>query len=174
MKNKKLILCLQFVFCLLVLSNFTTLATSHTPDYLDLSYNRDTTTLTATFTHPVADPNIHYINSVEIKLNDIVVDTISYTSQPITDEFSYEYSLSASEGDELIVTGICNQGGSIFNYLLIGNTTISETSRSLPDDNGNETDPTIPGFNLSIVLISSMGIIFIVFPQIKKKMKVIR
>jgi len=173
MKRKTLIICLQIVSFFLLLSNFSTLATSHTPDYLDLSYNTENTTLTATFTHPVSDPNIHYIDSVEIKLNDEVVDTIPYTSQPIADEFSYEYNVSATEGDEFIVTGICNQGGSVFNYLLIGNSTISETSRGLPDDNGND-DPTIPGFNLSIILISSIGVLFISFPIIKKKMKVIR
>ena len=174
MKNKTVIFYLQIVFCLLVLSNLTTLATSHTPDYLDLSYNSDTTTLTATFTHPVADRTVHYVESVEIKLNETIIDTLYYTSQPDINEFSYEYNISVSEGDELYVTGFCNQGGSVFNYLLIGNSTISETSRDVPNDNGNETDPTIPGYNLSIVLISSMGIFFIVFPQIKKKMKVIR
>jgi hypothetical protein len=128
MKKKTIFFYLEIVAFLLVLSNFTTLASSHTPDYLDLEYNADTTTLTATFTHPVSDSSSHYVESVEIKLNDIIVDTTLYTSQSINDVFSYVYDISASEGDEFEVTGICNQGGSVFNYLLIGNTTISETS----------------------------------------------
>ena len=70
MKKKTLIISLQIVAIIMVLSNFTTLVSSHTPDYLDLSFNADTTTLTATFTHPVSDPNSHYIESVEIKVND--------------------------------------------------------------------------------------------------------
>ena len=174
MKNKTLIFYLQIVFCFLLLSNFTTLASSHEPMSLDLTYNSDTTTLTATFSHPVSDPNSHYVDLVRIKLNDTNINTTFYTSQPTANEFSYEYNISASEGDELTVTGSCNQGGDIIQDLTVGNSTISTSD--LPDDgtNGTDGDTTIPGFSLSIVLISSMGIFFIIIPFIKKKMKVIR
>jgi len=172
MKKKTLIIYLQIVGFILILSNFTTMASSHAPYYLDLTYNTDTTTLTATFTHPVSDPNTHYVSIVEIKLNYTILDTFYYTSQPIADEFSYEYNITASEGDELLVTGDCSQGGYLAKFLLIGNSTISETTRNLPGDNGNETDTGIPGYNLSIFLFSSLGILFIIFPIIKKKLKV--
>jgi len=174
MKHKTLIFYLQIAFCFLLLSNFTTPATSHSPSDLHLSYNTDTTTLTATFKHSVFDASTHYVDSVEIKLNEVIVETLYYTSQPTTNEFAYEYNISASEGDEFLVTGFCNQGGNIIQYLTIGNSTISTSD--LPDDgtNGNEDDPSVPGFNFSIILISSMGIFFIIFTIIKKKMKVIR
>jgi len=174
MKHKTLKFYLQIVFCLLILSNFTTPATSHPPSDLHLSYNTDTTTLTATFKHSVSDASTHYVDSVEIKLNGVIVKTEYYSSQPTTNEFAYEYDISASEGDEFLVTGFCSEGGNYFQYLTIGNSTISTSD--LPDDgtNGNEDDPSVPSFNISIVLISSMGIFFIIFTIIKKKMKVIR
>ena len=51
MKNKILILYLQIVFCFILLSNFTTLATSHGSQELILTYDFENTSLNATFKH---------------------------------------------------------------------------------------------------------------------------
>jgi len=168
MKNRTLKIYLQIVFCFLILSNFTLLATSHGPQDLKLSYDTENASLTATFKHSVSDQSTHYVKTIVIKLNGTTLETLTYTSQPTTNEFSYEYNITASVGDELYVSGTCSLGGTIYRTLIVVNSTDPNGT------NGNEDDSSIPGFNLSTVLISSMGIIFIIFPFIKKKMKVIR
>ncbi|QEE15490.1 hypothetical protein DSAG12_01316 [Promethearchaeum syntrophicum] len=157
MKHKTLKFYLQIGFCFLIFSNFTVLATSHSPQDLILSYDTENKTLTAAFKHSVSDPSSHFIETVVIKLNGTTLETLTYSSQPTNNEFSYEYNISASEGDEIFVSGTCNQGGTITQTLIIVNDL--------------EDDPTIPSFPLSNIITSSMGTIIIVLLIIKKKGK---
>ncbi|MHA1561727.1 MAG: hypothetical protein ACTSPA_06335 [Promethearchaeota archaeon] len=168
MKNKTLIFYLQTVLFFLLLSNFTTLATSHGPHELNLTYDLENSSLTATFKHSVSNRSSHYVETVIIKLNGTTLETLNYTSQPTTNEFSYVCNISASEGDEIFVSGTCSLGGTIYRTLIVVNSTDPNGG------NGTEEETSILGFSLSIVLISSMGIFFIIFPSIKKKLKVIR
>jgi hypothetical protein len=165
MKSKTLKFYLQIGFCFLILSNFTLLAASHGPQELNISYDLENESLTATFMHSVSDQSTHYVETVIIKLNGTTSETLTYTSQPTNNEFSYEYNITASEGDELFVSGTCVRGGTITQTLIIVNSTDPNGT------NGTDEESSIPGFNLSTFLISSNGIIFIIFLFIKKKRK---
>jgi len=165
MKHKTLKFYLQIGFCFLILSNFTLLATSHGPTDLTLSYDIENASLTATFKHDVSDPSIHYVETIVIKLNGTTLETLTYNSQPTNNEFSYEYNITASEGDELYLSGTCILGGKIYRTLIVGNSTDPNGT------NGTADESSISGFSLSIFLISSMSIIFIIFPFMKNKRK---
>ncbi len=95
----------------------TTLA--HPPQDMTLTYDLGTTTLNVTITHESPAPTVHYIETVEIKLNDVLYDTYDYTSQPTNDIFTYSYTVIGSIGDVIEVTSICNIQGSITRTITI-------------------------------------------------------
>ena len=83
-----------------------------TPSSVDLAYDIGTQTLSVTISHPVADPNTHYIKTVEIKKNSQSLIVYNYTSQPTTSSFTYTYSVEALAGDVIEATATCSIIGS--------------------------------------------------------------
>ncbi|MEN6395596.1 MAG: hypothetical protein ABFC78_03840, partial [Methanoregula sp.] len=68
-------------------------AAAHTPSDIQLSYNDAAKELTVMITHPVPDPQSHYIRNVKVKVNDVVSVDMDYKSQPAQDSVTYTYSL---------------------------------------------------------------------------------
>ena len=87
--------------------------TATPPTDIVLAYNSATGQLSATITHPVPNPDVHYIKNVLVKLNDQTVINANYTSQPTKDTFTYIYPLQAQPGDTISVTGTCVLFGSL-------------------------------------------------------------
>ncbi len=81
------------------------------PQDVKLAYDLNSQTLTVTITHTSPQQRRHYIESVEIKKNGIVVSTDAYTAQPDSVEFTYTYKVTAVKGDALEVTATCNVMG---------------------------------------------------------------
>lgn len=105
------------------------------PTDIGLAYNVATGQLNATITHPVPNPDVHYIKNVLVKLNDQVVINASYTSQPTHDTFTYTYSLPAKAGDTISVTATCVLFGSLTRNMTVplpGPASSSEPSAPLP------------------------------------------
>jgi len=82
------------------------------PQDVKLGYASNSKTLTVTITHESSFTDFHYIKSVEIKKNGIVVSTNTYDSQPGPVTFAYNYKVAAAKGDTLEVTATCSLSGS--------------------------------------------------------------
>jgi hypothetical protein len=81
---------------------------------MSISTNDLSHELMVTITHPVPDPQVHYIKQVQVKVNDKVVNSSHYTSQPSPGTFTCTYPLPASKTqDEIYVTAGCVPSGSL-------------------------------------------------------------
>jgi hypothetical protein len=85
-------------------------AYAHPPQDVQIAYDINAQTLTVTITHK-SGFGFHYINSVIVKKNGIVVSTNKYDKQPDPSTFSYTYQLAAGKGDSIEATVICNISG---------------------------------------------------------------
>lgn len=85
-------------------------AYAHPPQDVQIAYDVNAQTLTVTITHK-SGFGFHYINSVIVKKNSVVVSTNKYDKQPDPATFSYTYQLAAGKGDNIEATAICNLSG---------------------------------------------------------------
>jgi hypothetical protein len=130
-KNKTNLLILGIIIALSISFGFVIFVQGHSPSGMSLVYHSDTETLDVTITHSVSNLQTHYIEAVDIYLNDILNQTEDYTSQP-SNTFTYSYSINATLGDAIKVTASCNQGGSITETLTVGdNPTANATLNGL-------------------------------------------
>jgi hypothetical protein len=82
-------------------------------------YDRDSSSILVTITHQVDDLSTHYVKEIELKKNGVTVDTLTYTSQPSPETFTYRYLLPLHQGDTGSVTAMCNIGGSITRQITV-------------------------------------------------------
>ncbi len=102
------LLVLAVTSCILVMP-----VTAHSPAAMVVSFDPGQDQLSVTITHLVDDPTTHYLNKVQVRLNDNLISDPSYTSQPTKDTFTYTYTLTPSAGDEVRISARCVQGGSL-------------------------------------------------------------
>jgi hypothetical protein len=86
---------------------------AHPPSDMSVSYQELSRTLVVTITHPVPNPQSHYIREVLVTINGKTVNDSFYTSQPATDTFTYTYPIDTKPGDEIAVTASCVLAGSL-------------------------------------------------------------
>lgn len=145
------IIAILFLICFISVSLN---ARAHSPSGMSLDYNSTEEKLSVSITHSVSDPNSHYIKSVVIKIDGNVIETKSYTTQPSSSSFTYEYELTVNEGSTIEVTAECSIAGSITRSLTLGDDSSSDNGTD-----GQDGDITIPGyFGLWIVI----GVSFII------------
>jgi desulfoferrodoxin (superoxide reductase-like protein) len=89
------------------------------PTAIVLAYNDVAGQLNVTITHPVPNPDVHYIKNVMVKVNDDVVINRDYTSQPTKDTFTYTYAIPLLPGDTVRATATCVLTGSLTETLTI-------------------------------------------------------
>jgi hypothetical protein len=99
---------------------------AHSPQDMVLAYDSVNQKLNVTITHNVVAPNDHYIETVEIYKNDVLIHIENYTSQPSLSTFTYSYDIQAQPGDTIRVTAICSISGSITETITIGEPTTDE------------------------------------------------
>jgi len=133
---------------------FAMQALAHPPQDMVLSYDLDTSSLDVTITHNSPASSAHYINQIDVFVNDELVLTQEYTSQPSTTTWTYTYDIEAEVGDVIEVTAYCNIQGQI------------SRSITVEDPNADNppvvqiTNPTKGYFHFSgIRLFPSIGII---------------
>jgi hypothetical protein len=84
-----------------------------------LEYDFTTQKLNVTITHDVPTPDTHYIETVEIYKNNTLLNSYPYTSQPTTSTFSYEYDVSAVDGDVIKVNITCSISGKLTEQITV-------------------------------------------------------
>lgn len=112
----------QLIIVMLLISttlSITTNVIAHPPQDMSLEYDIDMLELYVTIRHETPAPTVHYVNKVEIKLNDELYGSFDYTSQPTINEFTYNYTVVGSIGDIIEVTSYCNIQGSITRTITI-------------------------------------------------------
>ena len=102
--------------------SFITYVQGHSPSGMSLTYHSNTEMLDVTITHSVSNLQTHYVDSIDIYINDILNHTEDYTSQP-SNTFTYFYNINATIGETIKVTATCNQGGSITRSITVSNGT---------------------------------------------------
>jgi len=114
----------RYIFCIvlsfLVFSLWPSLAQAHGPKDVTLVYDSGSRTVSVTISHPVSNPQKHYIKEVTITKNGKEVAVYEYTSQPEPSSFTYTYPIEAKAGDTLKVKATCNYFGSDTEELAIG------------------------------------------------------
>jgi hypothetical protein len=99
---------------------------AHNPSNMDLVYNFENQKLNVTITHNTPTPNQHFIEKVEVWVNDVLKLTRDYTSQPTTSTFTYTYDLSAKDSDKIEVKATCSISGDITEEISVLDPNIKE------------------------------------------------
>jgi hypothetical protein len=111
MKTKKyLIIGIVLIFCFTAMS-MQAAATS--PRYMKLVYEPQTQTLKVTILHFSPSKTVHYVYKVDVLKNGNPVATQLYTNQPKFFFYTYTYNVTATTGDQLMVTANCNLFGKL-------------------------------------------------------------
>jgi len=99
------------ILCLGVMSLPASWLYAHPPEKVVLSYDQDAHSLTAEVVHPVSDPDIHFVNRIEVLLNGKMIIEKKPPRQNET-MLSEVYSLTdVKSGDIVKVTSFCSWGG---------------------------------------------------------------
>lgn len=112
MSMKKL-LATGLLISALLLVGLADLGAAHAPSSMSLDYNFNQQILSVTLTHTSPTTTNHYVETVVVYRNDVEVLEETYTSQPDTRTFTYEYEVTAVDGDILKVYSECNIGGDV-------------------------------------------------------------
>jgi hypothetical protein len=154
--QKKILIFLGCILFVIMIGSGNNLAAGNPPSNIILSYDSSSQILSAEITHNVADPNTHYIATIEIQKNSIVIDTPIYSSQPTANTFTYTYTVAAQNDDVLTVTAICSIAGSLSKSLTISSN--PQTSQSVLESLFQFPHFIWIGLGLILMLV---GIIFI-------------
>ena len=92
---------------------------AHNPSNMILEYNSSSETLSVTITHTSSNLNSHYIFEVIGTVNGGQAINESYTSQP-SNTFTYDYIVTAINGEVIEVTARCTQAGIITRSITVG------------------------------------------------------
>ena len=118
-KKSFLILVIVSISIAGFLSQIPTIS-ANSPSNMVLAYDQSTTTLNVTITHTVNDPGTHFIESVTIKVNGTTVKTETYSDQPVSGTFMYQYNLTAYVENTINVVAVCNISGQIERETTVG------------------------------------------------------
>jgi len=153
MTKKKIYLGLVIFFIAATLVG-TQNVRAHKPTSILLSYSSNPSSIDVGISHPVDDPNTHYIETVVVKVNGTTVITETYTSQPNANNFHYIYNITAGYNDNVLVTVTCVEGGTSSICLTIGVGSCSTGGGP----------PSIPGFpgvwvviGISVVILLTLN-----------------
>jgi hypothetical protein len=85
---------------------------AHAPGDINASYTASNKTLNISFDHKVADAKLHFIQSIEVRLNDTMIISQVASAQDSAEGGSYIYRIpNLKKNDVLTITLICNKGG---------------------------------------------------------------
>lgn len=102
---------LYTLLCLIAFASVKTLA--HTPNKVDLNFNLETKILNIKVRHSIDDVKKHYINKIEVYLNDELMVVQNFKTQKDNKIQEGVYFLNdATIGNKIKVKEICNIFGS--------------------------------------------------------------
>jgi hypothetical protein len=93
---------------------------------MSLEYDFYAQQLNVTIVHNTPTPNQHYIEKVEVWVNNELKISEDYTSQPTINEFTYTYDVSANDTDIIKVTATCNIAGDITEEITVMDPTLKD------------------------------------------------
>lgn len=103
-------------------------AMAHSPSDMMLSYDPSSRILSVMRSHPIPDPNSHYIREVTVQVSGQPRLSTQYSRQPSGTSFTYTYSLDVAPGDSIEVSATCSRGGSLTRSLATGGNGVSGAS----------------------------------------------
>ncbi len=127
MKKQTFVIAL---FCISIF--FVGLSEAHSPSDMILDYNFATDVLTVRVNHGVSDVNTHYIELIEIWVNDVLNVTRGYTSQTTTAYHEDTFDVPAVHSDIIKVKATCNIAGSYQNQITVEDPAIPEFGIAIP------------------------------------------
>lgn len=96
---------------LIVIIGFIPLS-AHPASQVTLSYDQETQILRVDFEHKVSNALVHFINKIEVKLNDNIIIEQKIDIQDTKDGGTFIYKVPGLEpGDKISVTTECNKNG---------------------------------------------------------------
>ncbi|KKM82230.1 hypothetical protein LCGC14_1321690 [marine sediment metagenome] len=110
---------------------------AHASTNMNLAFNFNSQKLNVSLTHAVSNPNTHYILSVTIRVNGTLENSETYTDQPTTSTFTYQYNVTAGIGASIQVTAVCNVFGTLSQTIMVSDPNAPPGSFSLSSDAGN-------------------------------------
>jgi len=85
---------------------------AHAPKAVNLAYTHDTATLKVTITHPVKNPEKHFVDRIRVFVNKDQVAEKTYDKQESSTTHSETFTLSGIQpGDTIMVKVSCNKFG---------------------------------------------------------------
>jgi hypothetical protein len=102
---------------LLLIASF---AYASPPTSIDVAYDATAKKVTAMIYHQTYNIHRHYINTVIIKLNDVVLETQRFHWQHSAAEQTAVFSIAnAKPGDVVTIQAFCNKGGQLSQQIKI-------------------------------------------------------
>ena len=154
------------MFALLVSSIYTMPVEASEPSDIVLAYDFDSQTLTVNVSHYVANTKTHYIETIEIKNNDISVLNRTYVNQTYNWGMYDSFVVSTDAGDNLTVTATCSKGYPLTRWLIVSSTTTTNTGTDTTSTTTITTTtdgPESPGTALDVSPVIIVGIALIIF-----------
>ncbi len=124
-------------------------AIAHTPSSISMDYNYSSNVLEFRVNHAVSDVNTHYIELIEIFVNDVFNQSRPYTSQTTTSYHEDTFTVPADIGDVIKLVAYCNVAGSLTDEIVIED----------PNGNGTGTEKTSAESVLIVSLALAIGFI---------------
>ncbi len=135
------------------------------PEDIALVYEFDSQTLTVNVSHYVANTKTHYIETIEIKNNDISILNRTYLNQTFNWGMYDSFTIAADNGDNLTVTATCSKGYPITSWLTVSSSTSTTTTTTTTTTNTTTTTdgPDSPGTSLDVSPVVIVGIALVIF-----------
>ncbi len=167
------------MFALIVSSIYTMPVEATEPEDIVLEYDFDSQTLTVNVSHYVANTKTHYIETIEIKNNDISVLNRTYVNQTYNWGMYDSFAVSTAVDDNLTVTATCKKGYSLTRWLIVSSTTTTTTTTTTTETTSTTTtttttdttttttdttdDPGSPGDTANMSPVIVVGIALVIF-----------
>ncbi|RJP27188.1 MAG: hypothetical protein C4533_08250 [Candidatus Omnitrophota bacterium] len=99
----------KILFVILLVLFFASSVFAHPPTRIEISYDKSTSILTAKITHPVEDPDRHYVSKVDVAVNGKEILEHKLSRQDNADYRIVTYLIpDVKEGDTISVEGYCS------------------------------------------------------------------
>ncbi len=153
------------MFASVVISIYTMPVEATEPSDIVLTYDFDSQTLTVNVSHYVANTKTHYIETIEIKNNDISILNRTYLNQTFNWGMYDSFTIAADNGDNLTVTATCSKGYPITSWLTVSSSTSTTTTTTTTTTNTTTTTdgPDSPGTSLDVSPVVIVGIALVIF-----------
>ena len=133
------------------------------PSDIVLTYDFNSQTLTVNVSHYVSNTKTHYIETIEIKNNEISILNKTYVNQTYNWGMYDSFTVSTSIGDNLTVTATCKRGHSLTRWLIVSSTTTTSSTTETTSTTTTTDGPDSPGAALDVSPVIVVGIVLVIF-----------